>query len=61
MEKEKGERVYTTEELINLFRVSRFAITRAINSGKLKVERRGRSNYFTESAILEYLEQSKDK
>lgn len=56
------EKMYSTEDLIKHFRVSRYAITRAINAGKLKVERRGKRNFFTESAVQDFLEESaKDK
>lgn len=47
---------YTTKEIIEYFRVSRFAITRAINSGKLVVSKKeGAKNLFSEESIKNYL------
>ena len=47
---------YTTKELTDYFRVSRFAINRAIKSGKLVVSKtEGRKNLFSEEAIKNYL------
>ena len=47
---------YTTKEIIEYFRVSRFAITRAINSGKLVASKKeGAKNLFSEEAIKNYL------
>lgn len=47
---------YTTKEVTEYFRVSRFAITRAINSGKLVVSKKeGTKNLFSEEAINNYL------
>lgn len=53
------EKYYTTKELIEYFRVSRFAITRAINSGKLKVSKKdGTKNLFSETDIKNYIKES---
>lgn len=50
------EKYYTTKEVSEYFRVSRFAITRAINSGKLVVSKKeGTKNLFSEKAIRDYL------
>ena len=51
------EKFYTTKEVIEHFRVSRFAITRAINSGKLKVSKKEGTKYlFSETDIRNYIE-----
>lgn len=48
---------YTTQDLIKHFRVSRYAITRAINSGKLKIsKKKGTRNLFSEESIQNYLD-----
>ena len=50
---------YTTQELMERFRVSRFAITRAINSGKLVVSKKdGTKNLFSEESVQNYLNES---
>lgn len=50
------EKYYTTKEVMEYFRVSRFAITRAINSGKLVVsKKKGTKNLFSKEAIDNYL------
>jgi len=47
---------YTTKEVTDYFRVSRYAITRAINSGKLVVSKKeGTKNLFSEESIKNYL------
>ena len=48
---------YTTQDIIKHFRVSRYAITRAINSGKLKIsKKKGTRNLFSEESIQNYLD-----
>lgn len=56
----KEERFYTTKEVMEYFRVSRFAITRAINSGELVVSKKeGTKNLFSEKSINDYLSSRK--
>ena len=51
-----SEKYYTTQDLIEQFRVSRFAVTRAINSGKLKVSKKDKTkNLFSEESVRNYL------
>lgn len=57
---ERKEKYYTTQDLIKIFRVSRFAITRAINSGKLTVSKKdGTRNLFSEESVQRYLRLSR--
>ena len=53
---------YTTQDLIDKFRVSRYAITRAINSGKLIVSKKeGTKNLFSKESVERYLEISEQE
>lgn len=50
------QKYYTTKELVEMFRVSRFAITRAINSGELVVSKKeGTRNLFSEESVKNFL------
>ena len=50
---------YTTKQLMDCFRVSRFAIYRANQSGALPIAKKdGRENLYSEEDVLRYLEQS---
>lgn len=53
---EREEKFYTTKDLESHFKISRFAINRAINSGKLKVSKKdGNKNLFSETDINNYI------
>lgn len=50
---------YTTKELMDTFRVSRFSIYRANQSGALPVAKKeGTQNLYSEEDVLRYIEQS---
>ena len=50
---------YTTQELMKLFRVSRYSIYRANQSGALPVAKKdGTQNLYSEKDVRKYLEQS---
>lgn len=50
---------YTTQELMDIFRVSRYAIYRANQSGALPVAKKdGTQNLYSEEDVLKYLEDS---
>ena len=50
---------YTTRELTEFFRVSRYSIHRAIQSGALPVSRKeGKKNLFSEEAVKRYINES---
>lgn len=50
---------YTTQDLIKMFRVSRFAIYRANQSGALPIAKKeGTQNLYSEEDVLNYIEQS---
>lgn len=50
---------YTQKELMELFRVSRYAIYRASKSGALPVAKKeGVQNLYSEEDVLKYLEDS---
>ena len=50
---------YTTKELMEIFRVSRFAIYRANQSGALPVAKKdGVQNLYSEADVLKYIEES---
>lgn len=50
---------YTTQELMDIFRVSRYAIYRANQSGALPVAKKeGVQNLYSEEDVLKYLEDS---
>ena len=50
---------YTTRELTEFFRVSRYSIHRAIQSGALPVSKKeGKKNLFSEDDVKRYVEQS---
>lgn len=52
-------RYYTTKELMEIFRVSRFAIYRANQSGALPVAKKeGTQNLYSEADVQKYLEES---
>lgn len=49
---------YTQQELMKIFNVSRFAIYRAVKSGKLKVDhKRGTELVFTYDEVMKYIMQ----
>jgi excisionase family DNA binding protein len=49
-------RYYTTKEVTEYFRVSRFVLNRAIKSGELVVSKKdGVKNLFSEESIKNYL------
>ena len=53
------EKYYTTKELIDLFRVSRFAIYRANKSGALPIAKKeGTQNLYSEEDVKRYIERS---
>ena len=53
------EKFYTTKELMDAFRISRFAIYRANQSGALPVAKKeGTQNLYSEADVLKYLEES---
>ena len=53
------EKFYTQQELMDLFRVSRFAIYRANQSGALPIAKKeGRENLYSEADVKRYIEQS---
>lgn len=53
------KKYYTTQELIDIFRVSRFAIYRANQSGALPIAKKeGTQNLYSEEDVMKYLEQS---
>ena len=55
----KEEKFYTVEEVTKHFKVSRYAIIRAVNSGRLKVHHKeGRFLMFSEEGIKEYISTS---
>ena len=50
---------YTSQELIELFRVSRYALYRAQKSGALPVAKKeGVQNLYSEADVLRYIEDS---
>lgn len=50
------ERYYTTKELTDYFKISRYAIIRAVNTGNLKVAKKdGNKNLFSETDIMNYI------
>ena len=50
---------YSTQELIDMFRVSRYAIYRANLSGALPIAKKeGNQNYYSEDSVRNYIEQS---
>lgn len=50
---------YTTQELMDIFRVSRWAIRRANQSGALPIAKKeGTQNLYSEEDVLKYLEES---
>ena len=50
---------YTTKQLMDYFRVSRYSIYRANQSGALPVAKKeGRENLYSEEDVLRYIEQS---
>lgn len=50
---------YTTAELMELFRVSRWAIRRSNQSGALPIAKKeGTQNLYSEEDVLKYLEES---
>ena len=52
-------KLYTTQELMEIFRVSRYTIYRAKRSGALPIARKnGRENLYSEAAVLRYMETS---
>ena len=54
-----SEKYYTTKELMEYFRVSRYAIYRANQSGALPVAKKdGVQNLYSEADVLKYIEQS---
>lgn len=55
------EKMYTTEELMKMFRVSRYTLARAIKNGSLKAVKIGHTNHFPESAVKAFMEQSNNK
>lgn len=53
------EKLYTTKELMDAFRVSRFTIYRANQSGALPIAKKeGRQNYYREADVKRYIEKS---
>ena len=55
------EKLYSTKDLMEMFNISRFAITRSINSGKLFVTKKvGRQNFFSQQAIDDCMRSSKE-
>ena len=55
------EKYYTTKELMDTFRVSRFTIYRANQSGALPVAKReGTQNLYRASDVKRYIEQSSE-
>ena len=55
------ERFYTTRELEDIFKISRYAINRAINSGKLKISKKeGNKNLFSETDVRDYISTNDD-
>lgn len=53
------EKFYSTKDLMELFRVSRYAIYRANQSGALPVAKKdGVQNLYSEADVLKYIEES---
>ena len=60
MRKEEG--YYSTRDLIEKYRVSRYSIAWAITAGLLVVsEKRGRANYFSQQAVDDYIAKSEER
>lgn len=58
----KKAKYYSTQELIDLFRVSRFTIYRANRSGALPIAKKeGTQNYYHEDDVKRYIGQSEKK
>lgn len=56
---EKETRYYTTKELTDYFRITRYAIYRANLSGALPVAKKeGTQNLYSEEDVKRYIEQS---
>ena len=50
---------YSTKELMDYLRVSRFAIYRANQSGALPIAKReGNQNYYSEADVMNFIKQS---
>lgn len=59
---ERKERYYTTQELMQTFRVSRVTIWRAVKNGELTVSKKeGRNNLFSEDVVNDYLQKNKER
>lgn len=53
------EKYYTAKDLMDYFRVSRYAIYRANQSGALPIAKKdGRQNLYSEADVKRYIEQS---
>jgi hypothetical protein len=54
-------KLYSTQELMDCFRVSRYAIYRANKSGALPITKReGTQNYYSEADVINFLKQSSE-
>lgn len=52
----KEEKFYTTKDLMKMFRVSRYAIYRAVKNGELTISgKRGTENIFSEESLNNYM------
>lgn len=59
---EGKERYYTTQELMQIFRVSRVTIWRAVKNGELTISKKeGRNNLFSEEVVNDYLQKNKER